>query len=90
MAYIEGFMTRVEDRIEEKSAFCKRQIELLMTIPGVSTLTAQGIIAEIGTKLTWLKPIGFNNSYALMMRRKHANQIKVETISDLKRYLFNE
>ena len=41
-------------------------------------------------KLTWLKPIGFNNSYALMMRREHAKEIQVETITDLKRYLSNE
>lgn len=41
-------------------------------------------------KLTWLKPIGFNNSYALMMRRKHTKEIQVETITDLKRYLSNE
>lgn len=48
MASIESFILKVDDRIEEKSAFCKQQIELLMTIPGVSTHTAQGIIAEIG------------------------------------------
>ncbi len=48
MASIEIFIKKVDLRIEQKSAFCKQQIELLMTIPGVSTLTAQGIIAEIG------------------------------------------
>ena len=48
MASIETFITKVEERIEEKSAFCKGQIEQLMTIPGVSKLTAQGIISEIG------------------------------------------
>lgn len=34
-----------------------------------------------------LKPIGFNNSYALMMREQQAKQLKIKTISDLKRYL---
>jgi transposase len=52
MASIESFIAKVDERIEEKSVFCKQQIELLMTIPGVSTLTAQGIIAEIGTDMS--------------------------------------
>jgi osmoprotectant transport system permease protein len=37
--------------------------------------------------ITWLKPIGFNNAYALMMRKKQANSLHIKTISDLKRYL---
>ena len=37
--------------------------------------------------LQWLKPIGFNNTYALMMRRKQAEQDGITTISDLKNYL---
>jgi osmoprotectant transport system permease protein len=37
--------------------------------------------------IKWLKPIGFNNAYALMMRQKQAATINVKTISDLKRYL---
>ena len=52
MASIESFIAKVDERIEEKSVFCKQQIKLLMTIPGVSTLTAQGIIAEIGTDMS--------------------------------------
>ncbi|WP_223605722.1 ABC transporter permease/substrate-binding protein [Chryseobacterium sp. OSA05B] len=36
--------------------------------------------------IQWLKPLGFNNSYALMMRRKQAEELKIESISDLKRY----
>ncbi|TKK66975.1 ABC transporter permease subunit [Ilyomonas limi] len=36
--------------------------------------------------LTWLQSIGFNNTYALMMRRKQAGQLHINTISDLKRY----
>lgn len=37
--------------------------------------------------ISWLKPIGFNNAYALMMRQKQAKQLHIKTISDLKRYL---
>ena len=39
--------------------------------------------------ITWLKPIGFNNAYALMMRRSEAEKLKIKTISNLKRYLQN-
>jgi len=35
----------------------------------------------------WLKPIGFNNSYALMMRREKAQSLRIKSISDLKHYL---
>jgi osmoprotectant transport system permease protein len=38
-------------------------------------------------QITWLKPIGFNNAYALMMRKKQAADLRVKTISDLKEYL---
>lgn len=37
--------------------------------------------------LQWLKPIGFNNTYALMMRKKEAAKMKIESISDLVNYL---
>jgi osmoprotectant transport system permease protein len=37
--------------------------------------------------IRWLKPLGFNNSYALMMRRKQSEELKIKTISDLKKYL---
>lgn len=37
--------------------------------------------------LQWLKPIGFNNAYALMMRREQADRLHIRTISDLKKYL---
>lgn len=41
-------------------------------------------------KFTWLEPIGFNNAYALMMRRREAQALKLITISDLKNYLSHE
>lgn len=37
--------------------------------------------------IKWLKPIGFNNAYALMMRQQQAKELDIKTISDLKRYL---
>ena len=37
--------------------------------------------------ITWLKPIGFNNAYALMMRQKQASALGVKSITDLKKYL---
>lgn len=39
--------------------------------------------------LKWLKPIGFNNSYALMMRKKQSDKLNVNTITELKNYLEN-
>jgi osmoprotectant transport system permease protein len=37
--------------------------------------------------LEWLDPIGFNNAYALMMRRGDAQKLGIHTISDLTNYL---
>ena len=37
--------------------------------------------------IQWLKPLGFNNAYALMMRRKQAQELTIKNISDLKNYL---
>ena len=37
--------------------------------------------------LKWLKPVGFNNSYCLMMRREQSKRIGVNSISALKNYL---
>lgn len=41
-------------------------------------------------QLKWLKPIGFNNAYALMMRRQQAEKLGIRTISDLKRVVDNQ
>jgi osmoprotectant transport system permease protein len=38
-------------------------------------------------KIEWLKPLGFNNSYALMMRKKQAGELHITSISELKNYL---
>jgi osmoprotectant transport system permease protein len=37
--------------------------------------------------LEWLDPIGFNNAYALMMRRTEAERLGIHTISELADYL---
>lgn len=37
--------------------------------------------------LEWLKPIGFNNTYALMMRQNQADRLHIKTITDLQNYL---
>ena len=37
--------------------------------------------------IEWLPPLGFNNSYALMMRAGDARRLGIETISDLKNHL---
>lgn len=37
--------------------------------------------------IKWLQPIGFNNAYALMMRKQQADKLNITTISDLKKYL---
>ena len=38
-------------------------------------------------ELIWLEPFGFNNTYTLTMRRKHAEQLGIVTISDLASYV---
>jgi osmoprotectant transport system permease protein len=38
-------------------------------------------------QLKWLNPIGFNNSYALMMRKAQAQSLRIKTITDLTTYL---
>ncbi len=40
--------------------------------------------------LTWLPPLGFNNTTALMMREVQAAQLGIETVSDLKRYVLRD
>ena len=37
--------------------------------------------------LRWLKPLGFNNSYCLMMRRKQARALGIRSIDNLVHYL---
>ncbi len=38
-------------------------------------------------KLVWLKPLGFNNTYTLTMRRGRAKKLGIQTISDLATFI---
>jgi osmoprotectant transport system permease protein len=69
---------------------------LVMLQPNTSLLTSiisskdkvyNYVQAEFNKRydISWLKPIGFNNAYALMMRRKQAGEMNIKTISDLKK-----
>lgn len=40
--------------------------------------------------LIWLQPFGFNNTYTLTMRRKHAERLNINTFSDLARCVHGE
>ena len=42
---------------------------------------------EAKYSIKWLAPIGFNNAYALMMRKSQAKKLNIKTISNLKRFL---
>ncbi len=37
--------------------------------------------------LHWMKPLGFNNTFALMMRTEHADSLEIATVSALSNYL---
>jgi osmoprotectant transport system permease protein len=37
--------------------------------------------------IQWMRPIGFNNTYAVMMRRRQADSLNIHTISVLKQYI---
>lgn len=39
--------------------------------------------------IKWLQPIGFNNTYALMMRKQQAQNLVINSITDLKKHLEN-
>jgi osmoprotectant transport system permease protein len=52
-----------------------------------NNLTVQQIETELGKAgIGITKPLGFNNTYALVMRRDRARQLGVEKISDLRRH----
>jgi len=38
-------------------------------------------------EIVWLEPLGFQNSYALMMQAEKAEKLGIESISDLAKYL---
>jgi osmoprotectant transport system substrate-binding protein/osmoprotectant transport system permease protein len=58
--------------------------EILKSDPGVSLDQIRDSLKEHGVDMT--APLGFNNTYALVMRRGEAQRLGIRTISDLQRY----
>ena len=55
--------------------------EVMRDADEVYDVVKEAYEAEFG--LTWLEPFGFNNTYALTMRRADAERLNIKTISDL-------
>jgi len=58
--------------------------EILKTDRPLSLGEIRDSLAKFGVGMT--EPLGFNNTYALVMRRSEAQQLGVRTISDLQKY----
>src|SRR5438552_15750511 len=58
--------------------------EILKSDSGVSLDQIRDSLEKLGVGMT--APLGFNNTYALVMRRSEAQRLGVRTISDLQRY----
>ena len=58
--------------------------EILKSGSSVSLDQIRESLEEIGVGMT--APLGFNNTYALVMRRSEAQRLGIRTISDLQRY----
>jgi Periplasmic glycine betaine/choline-binding (lipo)protein of an ABC-type transport system (osmoprotectant binding protein) len=56
--------------------------EEVLKQPGVSTTQIRNALSAQGIGMT--EDLGFNNTYALVMRRDHADQLAIKTISDLR------
>ena len=56
--------------------------EEVLKQPGVSTTQIRNALSAQGIGMT--DDLGFNNTYALVMRRDHADQLAIKTISDLR------
>lgn len=54
------------------------------TVEQVYEVVKEGYKEEFNA--VWLEPIGLNNTYALAMRREHAEELGVTTISDLEEH----
>lgn len=70
-------------------AILKPDPQLVAKISVDREATYRYVAAEFSKKykIKWLKPIGFNNAYALMMRQKQSQELNVNTITELKNYL---
>lgn len=58
-------------------------LDSLITNDGVLSYVRKEFVRQYN--LEWLEPLGFNNAYALMMRKAHAKELNINSISDLKR-----
>jgi osmoprotectant transport system permease protein len=58
--------------------------EILKSDSGVSLDQIRASLEKLGVGMT--APLGFNNTYALVMRRSEAQRLGIRTISDLQRY----
>jgi osmoprotectant transport system permease protein len=56
--------------------------EEVLKQPGVSTTQIRNALSAQGIGMT--DDLGFNNTYALVIRRDHADQLAIKTISDLR------
>jgi osmoprotectant transport system permease protein len=67
----------------------KPTAEIAASVSRSAEKTYDYVKTEFGKQygIEWLKPLGFNNSYALMMRRHQADELHIRSISDLKKYL---
>ena len=58
--------------------------EILKSDSTLSLDQIRNSLGKVGVGLT--APLGFNNTYALVMRRSEAQRLGIRTISDLQRY----
>jgi osmoprotectant transport system substrate-binding protein/osmoprotectant transport system permease protein len=58
--------------------------EILKSDSGLSLDQIRNALEKLGVGMT--APLGFNNTYALVMRRSEAQRLGIRTISDLQRY----
>jgi glycine betaine/choline ABC-type transport system substrate-binding protein len=58
--------------------------EILKSDPNVSPDQIRDSLEKLGVGMT--APLGFNNTYALVMRRSETQRLGIRTISDLQRY----
>ena len=70
-------------------AILKPSVETVVAVCVDKEVTYNYVNTEFKKKydIKWLKPIGFNNAYALMMRKNQANSLHIKTISELSTYL---
>jgi transposase len=63
---VEQSMVEIAERIEVQLAPFAAEIERLCTIPGVKQVAAAGIVAEIGTDMSWFPSVAHLNCWAGM------------------------